>query len=163
MKLGGRRRTWDRPSTTLSIQSQNERPAAMASFGERRMVKRMAQALDQVALAFLFLFVLVQPLSTAAAFIAYSGAALAWLIRLALVREGQLHRSPLDLPILIYWLLCALSAAVSPLPASSWEGMRKVDLVFLAIVVAHNIPTLRRAQQLVGVLVLSTLVSVAYA
>src|SRR5207249_7581432 len=56
----------------------------------------------QVALAFLFLFVLVQPLSTAAAFIGYSGAALAWLIRLALVREGQLHRSPLDLPILIY-------------------------------------------------------------
>ncbi len=38
-----------------------------------------------------------------------------------------------------------------------------MDLVFLAIVVAHNIPTLRRAKQLVGVLFLSTLVSVAYA
>lgn len=114
-------------------------------------------------MVFLFLFVLLQPLSIAAAFIAYSLLALAWLIRLALAPKGVLHSSPLDLPMLIYWLLCALSVLFSPLPASNWEGMRKVDLIFLAIVVAHNVPNLRRARQLVGVLLLGTVVSVAYA
>jgi O-Antigen ligase len=127
------------------------------------MVNRIAKKFDQIAIIFLFLFALLQPLSIAAAFIAYSLLALAWVIRLALAPKGVLQSSPLDLPILIYWLLCAVSALLSPLPASSWEGMRKVDLVFLALVVAHNIPTLKRAQQVVGVLFLGTLVSVVYA
>jgi O-antigen ligase len=126
-------------------------------------VNRIAQKFDLIATIFLFLFVLLQPLSIAAAFIAYSLLALAWLIRLALAHKGVLQRSPLDLPILIYWLLCTVSTLLSPLPASSWEGMRKVDLVFLAIVVAHNIPTLRRAKELLGVLLLGTLVSIVFA
>lgn len=126
-------------------------------------MNRIAQKFDQIAIVFLFLFVLLQPLSIAAAFIAYSLLALAWLIRLILAPKVRLYSSPLDFPILIYWLLCALSTLFSPLPASSWEGMRKVDMVFLAIVVAHNIPSLRRAKQLLAVLFLGTLVSVAYA
>jgi O-antigen ligase len=126
-------------------------------------VNRIAQKFDWLATLFLFLFVLLQPLSVAGAFVAYSLLALAWLIRLLLAPKGVLQSSPLDLPILIYWLLCALSTLVAPLPASSWEGMRKVDMLFLVIVVAHNVPTQSRARQLVGVLLLGTLVSVAYA
>lgn len=127
------------------------------------ILKSVSKKLGQVVAVFLFLFVLLQPLSIAAAFIVYSGAALVWLIGIALSRRGVLQHSPLDLLILIYWLLCAMSAALSPLPASSWEGMRKVNLVFLAIVVAHNAPSLRRAKQLVGVLFFATLISVGYA
>ncbi len=138
-------------------------PVAKVELSEKPAVKKLVQAVDQVVVVFLFLFALLQPVSTAAAFIAYSGAALAWIVRLTLARDGLLHRSPLDLPILIYWLLCAASTALSPLPASSWEGMRKVGLVFLAIVVAHNVPTLRRAKVLVGALFLATLASVGYA
>jgi O-Antigen ligase len=41
--------------------------------------------------------------------------------------------------------------------------MRKVGLVFLVLVVAHNIPDLRRAKQLLGVLLFAGLISVAYA
>ncbi len=135
----------------------------MAAVPEHRMVSKVARVLDQVVTVFLFLFVLLQPLSIAGAFLAYSGAALFWLARLALVRRGVLQHSPLDLPILIYWLLCAVSTLLGPLPASNWEGMRKVGMVFLVIVVAHNVPSLRRARQLVGVLFLAALVSVAYA
>src|SRR5262245_33237981 len=79
-----------------------------------------------------------------------------------MVRKGTLHSSPLDLPLLIYLLLCAVSATRSPLPASSWEGMRKVNLIFLVLVVAHNILSLRRAKQLVATLLLAGLVSVMY-
>jgi hypothetical protein len=126
-------------------------------------MKRTVRVFDLVVTTFLFLFVFVQPLSTAGAFIAYSVGALAWLVRLMLARRGLLQRSPLDLPILVYWLLCAVSTGFSHLPASSWEGMRKVSLVFLAVVVAHNVPSLRRAHQLVGTLLFAGLVSVAYA
>jgi len=122
-----------------------------------------AQALDRIATGFLFLFLLVQPVSIAATQIAYAGAAAAWIARLILVRRRVWHSSPLDLPLLVYLLLCAVSATLSPLPASSWQGMRKVALVFLILVVAHNIPNVRRAKQLIAVLLFAALVSVAYA
>ena len=99
----------------------------------------------------------------AASHIAYAGAALVWVLRLALVRRGTLQSSPLDIPILIYLLVCALSTLLSPLPASSWEGMRKIALVFLVLLVAHNVPDIRRAKQLLAVLFLSALVGVACA
>lgn len=125
--------------------------------------RKLAEVLELVATGFLFLFVLGQPLSIAAAQIAYTGAALAWLVRLLLVRRGVLHRSPLDLPILIYWLLCVVSTLLSPLPGSSWEGMRKVGLVFIVLLVAHLVPSRRRARQLIALLFFSGLVSVAAA
>lgn len=121
-----------------------------------------AELLDRIATAFLFLFVLVLPVSIAATHIAYAAAALAWLVRLALIRKGVLHSSPLDLPILIYLLLCALSATLSPHPELSWGGMRKLNLVFLVLVVAHNIPNLARARQLVAVLLFAGLVGVIW-
>lgn len=125
--------------------------------------RKPAEVLELAATGFLFLFVLVQPHSIAAAQIAYSGAALAWIVRLLLVRHGVLHRSPLDAPILIYWLLCVVSTLLSPVPGSSWEGMRKVSLVFMLLLVAHLVPSRRRARQLIALLFLSGLVSVAAA
>src|SRR5438067_1941555 len=90
---------------------------------------RLSRSLQAITAFFLFLFVIAQPLSIAASHVAYAGAALAWVLRLALVRRGVLKSSPLDLPILIYLLLCAASTLLSPLPASSWEGMCKVALI----------------------------------
>src|SRR4029077_20257205 len=95
--------------------------------------------LERSAVFFLLLFVFVQPLSIAAAEITFAGAALCWLARVAILRRRVLQSPPLDGFILAYWLLCALSAVVSAYPGSSWEGMRKIALIFLALVVAHNI------------------------
>ena len=124
---------------------------------------RTARVLETITAFFLFLFVLAQPLSIAASHIAYAGAAFAWVLRLAFVRRGMLKSSPLDLPILIYLLLCTVSTLLSPMPASSWEGMRKVTLIFVVLLVAHNVPNARRAKQLLAVLFLSSLVAVAWA
>jgi O-antigen ligase len=124
---------------------------------------RPARIFEAVTAFFLGLFVLAQPLSIAGAHIAYAGAALAWVLRLALVRRGILKSSPLDLPILLYLLACAVSTLISPLPASSWEGMRKVALIFVVLVVAHNVPTTRRAKQLLAILFLSGLAGVVWA
>jgi len=123
----------------------------------------ISRNLEAITAFFLFLFVIAQPLSIAASHVAYAGAALAWVLRLALVRRGALKSSPLDLPILIYLLLCTLSTLLSPLPASSWEGMRKIALIFVVLVVAQNVPNLRRARQLLAVLFISSLFAAAWA
>ncbi len=124
---------------------------------------RLSRSLETISAFFLFLFVIAQPLSIAASHVAYAGAALAWVLRLALVRRGMLKSSPLDLPILVFLLLSVVSTLVSPLPASSWEGMRKIALIFLVLLVAHNIPNARRAKQLLAVLFISSVVAVAWA
>jgi hypothetical protein len=123
---------------------------------------RLAQALDRSVTICLFLFALAQPLSIAGAQIAYSVAALCWVARIGLVRRGILHSSPLDGPILVYWLLCAIATLFSPLPASSWEGMRKISLIFLVLVAAQNVSRLERVRQLLAVLFLSALVTLGY-
>ena len=123
---------------------------------------KLASALPAATRFFLFLYAIVQPASVAATHIAYTAAALAWLARLVIVRHRNLKTGPLDLAILMYLVLSAISAMQSPLPASSWEGMRKVLLVCVVLVIAHNVATLARAKQLVTVLVLSALVTVAW-
>jgi hypothetical protein len=123
---------------------------------------RLETALDGIIAGFLFLFVLSQPASIAAAHISYAGAALAWSARLLFVKPRRLYSSPLDLPILIYLVLSAVSVMQSPLPASSWEGMRKVALVCVVLVVAQNVLTLTRAKQLIAVLLISGLATVAW-
>src|SRR6202030_1148622 len=135
------------------------RPRAAAS----EVTGRLSRSLETISAFFLFLFVIAQPLSIAASHVAYAGAALAWVLRLALVRRGMLKSSPLDLPILVFLLLSVVSTLVSPLPASSWEGMRKIALIFLVLVVAHNVPNARRAKQLLAVLFVSSLGAVGWA
>ena len=122
-----------------------------------------ARALGRLALVFLSLFVLAQPLSIAGAEIALAGASLMWLAQLALVRPPILQSSPLDAPILVFWSLCALSATLAPLPGSSWGGMRKIALIFLVLVVAHSVSNPKRMRQLLALLFLSGLVSVGIA
>src|SRR5215469_150834 len=70
---------------------------------------RLSRNLETITAFFLFLFVLAQPVSIAASHVAYAGAGLAWILRLALVRRGILRSSPLDLPILTYLVLCTVS------------------------------------------------------
>jgi O-antigen ligase len=123
----------------------------------------LAELLGRATVVFIFLFALAQPLSIAGAEIAFSAAAICWLTRVALLGRGLLRGSPLDGFILAYWSLCGLSAALAPLPASSWEGMRKIALIFLVLVVAHNVPNPRRTRQLLALLFLGGLISVAYA
>jgi O-antigen ligase len=123
----------------------------------------LSRGLEAITAFFLFLFVIAQPVSIAASHIAYAGAAFAWILRLALVRRGMLKSSPLDLPILIYLFLCTVSTLLSPMPASSWIGMRKIALIFVVLVVANNVPNARRAKQLLAVLFVSSLAAAAWA
>jgi O-antigen ligase len=136
---------------------------AQPRYTTSKLATTLSQGLQTITASFLFLFVLVQPLSIAASHIAYAGAALAWLLHLLTTRGRTLKRSPLDFVILLYLALCTLSTFFSPLPLSSWEGMRKVALIFLVLVVAHNVPNLRRARQLLAGLFVSSLIAFGWA
>jgi hypothetical protein len=125
-------------------------------------IYKIEQALQAATTVFLFAYVIVQPASIAVTHIFYAAAAVMWLARLVIVRRHGLYSGPLDLPILIYLVLCAISAAYSPLPESSWEGMRKVALVCVVLVFAQNVHTLARAKQLVTVLFVASLVTVVW-
>lgn len=125
-------------------------------------IYRIERALQAATTVFLFCYVIVQPASIAVTHIFYAAAAVTWLARLVIVRQNGLYSGPLDLPILIYLVLCAISAAYSPLPESSWEGMRKVALVCVVLVFAQNVHTLARAKQLVNVLFAAALVTVVW-
>jgi O-antigen ligase len=123
---------------------------------------RLENGLQAATTVFLFLYVIVQPDSIAATHIFYTAAAVAWLARVLIMRGRGLRSGPLDFPILIYLVICAISATQSPLPVPAWLGMRKVALVCVVLVFAQNVTTLARARQLVTVLVLSALVTVGW-
>lgn len=123
---------------------------------------RLEKGLQAATTVFLFLYVIVQPASIAVTHIFYACAAVTWLARLLIVRGRGLHRGPLDLAILIYLVVCALAASQAPMLALSLEGMRKVALVCVVLLFAQNVTSLTRARQLVTVLTLSALVTVAW-
>jgi O-antigen ligase len=150
-------------SSSSSVYRPLARDSSWAQAAVQGLASKPALVFDRITIAFLFLFALAQPLSMAATHIAYTGAAVAWILRLVFVRRRLLTSSPLDAPILIYLLLCAAATLHSPLPASSWEGMRKINLIFCVLLFAQNVTTTRRAKQLVGVLFLSGLASVVWA
>src|SRR5689334_20850051 len=116
-----------------------------ASRGRSISVPRLV---NQACAACLLLFAVEQPLTIAGEEIAYSLAALLWVVECVWTRRIDKKKSPLDLIILIYLVLCAVSTLLSPLPASSWEGMRKIGLIFLVLVVAHNVRSARQTRQI---------------
>jgi hypothetical protein len=98
---------------------------------------------------FLLLFAASLPHSIAAAQIALGAALLAWLIGLATERRWP-ARTPLDIPILLFFLLTALSAIFSLAPAISLVRLKAATLMVIVILVAD---ALRTRQQVLRILV----------
>jgi len=119
-------------------------------------------ALDRTLTVLLFVFALVQPCSIAESHIAYAALALVWIIRLLVTRLAGLESSSVDLPILIFLAWTALASSLSPAPELSWLGMRKVNLIFLVLLVAHNVRSTKRAKQLAAALLFSGLFTVGW-
>lgn len=117
--------------------------------------------LSDVIFFFFLLFVSAAPHSIAATQIAYSGALLFWAAMLVLDRR-RLEPQRLALPMLAYLLLTAASTAISCEPALSWERMKSVALLLIAVLFAQNLKSLRQVKILVALLIGSCVVNVAY-
>lgn len=117
--------------------------------------------LSDVIFFFFLLFVSAAPHSIAATQIAYSGALLFWLAGLVLGRH-KLEPQRLVLPLLAYLSLTAISTALSYEPALSWEKMRSVALLLIAVLFAQNLKSFRQIKILAALLIGSCVVNVAY-
>jgi O-antigen ligase len=109
--------------------------------------------LDRAILATLFLFAFAAPISIAATQFAWAMGILFWLLRLAVWPRPKLHRTPLDYPLLAFFILTGLSSFLSYEPLVSIGKLRGAMLFTIAYLFAQNIGSVRVLRALVIVLI----------
>ncbi|HEX8722817.1 MAG TPA: O-antigen ligase family protein [Pyrinomonadaceae bacterium] len=113
-----------------------------------------ARAAEGLGLAGFALYALAAPHSIAASWVGLSLAVLGWLARLALTRRAGLRRTPLDLPLWLFFGWTALSCLLSEEPRVSVPKLVNVA-TFLMFYLAQGLLTRRAAVPLAAVLVVS--------
>jgi len=112
--------------------------------------------------ACLFLFALSAPLSIAAAQTAWLLGMFLWLLRFAFYPPPRIYRTPLDYPLLGFFILTGLSAFFSYEPMVSTGKLRGASLFTIVYLFAENIPSRRVLRLLVITLLASFMVTVLY-
>src|SRR5579864_6412875 len=110
--------------------------------------------LDRAIFFFLCLFAILLPHSIKGSQHAWQIAFLLWLLTLAVQRARPLPQ-PFSAPLLAYVIFSGISSALSPDLYLSWDRMKIVCLVLVAIVVAQNLHRLTQVRTLVYLLILS--------
>jgi hypothetical protein len=93
--------------------------------------------------------------------IAYSAAMALWVVNILAFRQRPL-RQPLVFALFAFLLFSAISSALSPVPAFSWDRMKSVGLLIISVLVAQNVRNMREVRILVSVLIVSTAASIGY-
>jgi len=121
----------------------------------------MALWANRVLLVGLALFALTVPHSIAAAQISLSLAIASWIMRDVAARRFHFTRTPMDLPLLCFAALTALSALFSIEPGVSLPKLRSLVLFSVIYLFATNLHP-RGVRLFALLLVISTLVGVGY-
>ncbi|MGQ0760469.1 MAG: O-antigen ligase family protein [Acidobacteriota bacterium] len=114
---------------------------------------QLAVWLDRVILATLFLFAFAAPISIAAAQFSWAMGILFWLLRLAVWPRQKLDRTPLDYPLLAFFILTGLSSFLSYEPFVSIGKLRGAMLFTIAFLFAQEVRAPRAFRALVVVLI----------
>src|SRR5512146_888689 len=130
-------------------------PLLIVSDSPRR---RWARRLDHAIFVLLLLFALALPFSVKGTQHLWHAAFFLWLVKLAVERRRPWPQ-PLTLPILVFIVLSGISSAVSPFAMASWDRMKIVCLVLIAVLFAQNVRTLRQMKWIVALLLFSATVS----
>lgn len=115
--------------------------------------------LDRAILATLLLFAFAAPISIAAAQFAWAMGILFWLLRLAVWPRPKLDRTPLDYPLLAFFILTGLSSFLSYEPFVSIGKLRGAMLFTIVYLFAESVRSARVLRALVIVLISSAVVS----
>jgi len=110
----------------------------------------------------LFLFALSAPLSIAGTQIAWLLGMSLWMLRFAFYPPPRTYRTPLDYPLLGFFILTGLSAFFSYEPLVSIGKLRGASLFTIVYLFAENIPSRRVLRLLVLTLLASFMVTVLY-
>ncbi len=120
--------------------------------------RRWDRVLEQAIFVLLLLVALALPLSVKGTQRPYKIAAVLWVAGVLLERRRPFPQ-PLAAPMVVFLVLSAVSSAVSPTPILSWDRMKVVGLILVAIVVAQNIRTVRQLKWITALLLFSAVVS----
>ncbi|MGH9914082.1 MAG: O-antigen ligase family protein [Pyrinomonadaceae bacterium] len=118
--------------------------------------------MDKAIILFLFLLTASAPLSIAATQISWGIALLLWVIRLFFQPRPVLKRSPVDYPLLAFFLLTVLSSFLSYEPVVSIGKLRAAGLLTIAFLFARSVSTPRLVRALALTLIASCMISVCY-
>src|SRR5256714_4749160 len=115
---------------------------------------RLSGATERLALAGFFVYALAAPHSIAASWMGLSAAVLAWLVRALATRRTGIRRTPLDLPLWLFFAWTAASCFLSAEPRLSIPKLINVS-TFLMFYLAQSFLTRKRAVSLACVLIVS--------
>ena len=127
---------------------------------EGQPVNEIAVWLDRLIIGCLFLFAVAAPHSIAATQTAWLLGMLFWVIRFACHPRPRLRRTPVDYPLIGFFILTGLSAFFSYEPFVSIGKLRAASLFTIVYLVAQNIPSQRIVRWLALVLIASFSVNV---
>ena len=122
---------------------------------------KLALQLDRALKASLFLFAFAAPISIAATQTAWSFALLFWIIR-AFVVKPRLKTNGLDLAVIAFVGLTALSSAFSYEPQVSLRKLASVSLVTIVYLFAGAVRDAKMLKRIVTVILISGVFTVAY-
>lgn len=115
---------------------------------------RSAPLFHKVTVIGLFLFAVFAPHSIAGAELSLAIAAAGWIFRTLVTRRTGLHRTRLDLPILLFVLWTVASALLSAEPRISITKLQSIH-VFLTFYLTQAVATRRTAVLMVSLMILS--------
>jgi len=118
--------------------------------------------LDRLIIGCLFLFAAAAPHSIAITQTAWLLGMLLWVIRFACYPRPRLSRSPIDYPLIGFFILTGMSAFLSYEPFVSIGKLRAASLFTIVYLVAQNIHSLRILRSLALVLIASFTVNVCF-
>ncbi len=118
--------------------------------------------LDRLIIGCLFLFAAAAPHSIAATQTAWLLGMLLWVIRFSCYPRPRLGRTPIDYPLIGFFILTGVSSFFSYEPFVSIGKLRAASLFTIVYLVAQNIPSRRLVRWLVLVLIASFTVNVCF-
>src|SRR5947209_5213223 len=114
----------------------------------------LQRAAGWLALAGFFVYALAAPHSIAGSWMGLSAAVLAWIVRAVATRRTGVRRTPLDLPLWLFFAWTALSCFLSAEPRVSIPKLINVSTL-LMFYLAQSLLTRRTAVMLACVLIIS--------
>lgn len=123
---------------------------------------KFAKLLERVAFVFMILMFVFAPHSIAATQIAWLSGMTAWFVRLFLKPRPRLVRTPLDIPLWIFFAWSVVTSIFSYDPPTSLDKLRNVALFLIFYYIINVLKTRRAVIFMASTLILSSMVSVLW-
>ena len=123
---------------------------------------KLARMLERIAFVFMILMFVFAPHSIAATQIAWLTGMFAWFVRQFLKPRRRLIRTPLDVPLWIFFAWSVITSIFSYDPPTSLDKLRNVALFLIFYYIVNVLKTKRAVIFMASTLILSSMVAVLW-